>query len=497
MSTVRRRTSKQASRTQGGSVSAKIPASHEDLPRGESRIKLKLLGFHLVLAAFTNTFFQPDEYWQSLEVAHRIVFGYGYLTWEWVHRGRLFFPQITSWVDLTQVGVPEAVGFLSTSPIRSVLHPLLLVPVYALLKLLRLDGSFVLMTVTPRMVQAVLSTVGAWYTYRLAALILPGDRQTPTNTLKSMLFSPYYLYTAVRTFSNTNEASLCSVALFYWFQSQRHTNAIVTRDAVKALVLAAFACLLRPTNAVLWIFLIPRAIVKERQARHAAHLLLLSASIGTASVIIATTLDTTFHRGVPSLPLLSFLLQNVYHSISLFYGSHPWHWYLSQGLPVVLMGSLPLAAIGGASLLTTPTPSQIGRDIVGLICWTLCVYSILGHKEWRFLQPVVPLLHVLAGVAWQETKTETRQRPWLDRLRKYSKRFIYATTVPLSGYLVVFHCIGQGFTLPLYLRNSATHKNQLHSVGFLMPCHSTPWQSHFHLPEMNDKMWFLTCEPPR
>lgn len=30
-----------------------------------------------------QTFFVPDEYYQSLEVAHNFVFGYGYLTWEW------------------------------------------------------------------------------------------------------------------------------------------------------------------------------------------------------------------------------------------------------------------------------------------------------------------------------------------------------------------------------------------------------------------------------
>lgn len=30
-----------------------------------------------------QTFFQPDEYYQALEPAHRLVFGYGFLTWEW------------------------------------------------------------------------------------------------------------------------------------------------------------------------------------------------------------------------------------------------------------------------------------------------------------------------------------------------------------------------------------------------------------------------------
>jgi phosphatidylinositol glycan class B len=30
-----------------------------------------------------KSYLYPDEYWQSLEVAHKSVFGVGYLTWEW------------------------------------------------------------------------------------------------------------------------------------------------------------------------------------------------------------------------------------------------------------------------------------------------------------------------------------------------------------------------------------------------------------------------------
>lgn len=54
----------------------------------------------------SRTFFQPDEYWQTLEIAHRIVFGYGYQTWEWI----------------------------GVAPIRSAVHPLLFVPLYAALR---------------------------------------------------------------------------------------------------------------------------------------------------------------------------------------------------------------------------------------------------------------------------------------------------------------------------------------------------------------------------
>lgn len=64
------------------------------------------------IALFTRTFFQPDEYFQSLELAHHLVFGYGNLTWEW----------------------------LAPNPIRSIVYPALNVPIYWLLKVSGLAG---------------------------------------------------------------------------------------------------------------------------------------------------------------------------------------------------------------------------------------------------------------------------------------------------------------------------------------------------------------------
>lgn len=40
------------------------------------------LAVRVLIAVLTRSFFQPDEYFQSLEVAHHLVFGYGALTWE-------------------------------------------------------------------------------------------------------------------------------------------------------------------------------------------------------------------------------------------------------------------------------------------------------------------------------------------------------------------------------------------------------------------------------
>jgi phosphatidylinositol glycan class B len=80
------------------------------------KLVLSLFLFRTINALLVQTFFQPDEYWQSLEIAHRIVFGYGYETWEW----------------------------RSSSPVRSPLHALLFVPPYWILRVLRLDDTYLL-----------------------------------------------------------------------------------------------------------------------------------------------------------------------------------------------------------------------------------------------------------------------------------------------------------------------------------------------------------------
>lgn len=66
----------------------------------------------LCALATSRTVFQPDEHWQSLEIAHSIVFGYGYRTWEWK----------------------------GDAPIRSIAHPASFVPLYTFLQATGLDA---------------------------------------------------------------------------------------------------------------------------------------------------------------------------------------------------------------------------------------------------------------------------------------------------------------------------------------------------------------------
>jgi len=65
------------------------------------------LAVRVAISLFTRTYFQPDEYFQSLEPAHHLVFGYGHLTWEW----------------------------MASRPIRSIFYPMVNVPLFWVLRI--------------------------------------------------------------------------------------------------------------------------------------------------------------------------------------------------------------------------------------------------------------------------------------------------------------------------------------------------------------------------
>ena len=61
-------------------VTAAIAAGDQRSTKGSRIFVFSLcLIFRLVNAYFTRTFDNPDEYWQSQEVAHNMVFGYPFL----------------------------------------------------------------------------------------------------------------------------------------------------------------------------------------------------------------------------------------------------------------------------------------------------------------------------------------------------------------------------------------------------------------------------------
>jgi hypothetical protein len=57
-----------------------IPIGLISIPK-QYYLLVLLIGFRILNSLIVVTWFDPDETWQATEVAHNIVFGFGYVTW--------------------------------------------------------------------------------------------------------------------------------------------------------------------------------------------------------------------------------------------------------------------------------------------------------------------------------------------------------------------------------------------------------------------------------
>ncbi|GAQ90751.1 phosphatidylinositol glycan class B [Klebsormidium nitens] len=367
-----------------------------------------LLIFRLLNALLVQTYFNPDEYWQSLEVAHRLVFRYGYITWEW------------------------------REGIRSYAHPLIFAALYKALALCGCDSAAAL-RIAPRLLQGALAAVGDSFLYKLTGRIF--SQKAAKWALVCQLLNWFTFFCIVRPFSNCLETVLTTAALFYWpletkplpmkateqgfpssskqptkvyNQPQRNDSLLQTetgrasktaygyadsetdskygtsRACVNrplALSLAGLACLFRPTSAVLWVYLGFQELARTPDKKRFVFLEVLP--IGFVCLGASTLLDRWMYGEWTIVPL-NFVCFNLSGGADA-YGTHPWHWYFTGGLPAMATTLLPFAMVG-------VWRSRNGA-LACVIVWVMAAYSLLGHKELRFILPILPLVMAFAGEA--------------------------------------------------------------------------------------------------
>jgi phosphatidylinositol glycan class B len=228
------------------------------------------------------------------------------------------------------------------------------------------------------------------------------------------------------------------------------------------------------------------------------------------AVLGLSVLSDRAYYEVLTLPPLRFLYFNIAQSLAVFYGRNRADYYFTEGLPLLLTTALPFATVGlWQSLQASTSTNDVSSPSHGKLsrlAWTSLTMpltlSLISHKEVRFLYPILPFLHILSA------------RPlsaFLPSNASLSRRGIIGLlliiNITIAGYVSQVHQRGVIDVLH-YVRHKHESRNSLSSyatwsppssvsntsVGFLMPCHSTPWRSHLVYPEIN--AWALTCEPP-
>ncbi|KAK2003378.1 Alg9-like mannosyltransferase [Colletotrichum falcatum] len=482
--------------------------------RNKPAVFRSLLVIRLLNAWWVLTFFQPDEYFQALEPAWRMAFGEdsgAWITWEWRNQ------------------------------LRSSLHPALFAAVYYLADLIARPLPFArpwLLLAAPKAAQAVFAAAGDWYTWQLAVKTYGADSSVSWFALFMSMFSPFQWYCSTRTFSNSLETTLTVMALNYWpwellgdakaeKENPRPAKSILhTPETLMSLrlslILAAVAVLLRPTNVLIWATVATATLVRPLITRSSVLttqtvLILIREAILCGALVLSVSLvSDRLYFGEWAFPPYKFLYFNLSQSLAVFYGRNDWHYYLSQGLPLLSIAYLPFVLV---ALYRSPsTPSKIRTQTLKTLSWTVYVViatlSLVSHKEVRFIYPLLPILHVLAAAPLASfftspAPTPTSKSP-LPRPRLRHKRVLtsaLALHALISFFLTLLHQPAPLMVLA-FLRNSysrlhptasalSTPANSSSEELFallLTPCHSTPWRSHLIHPTLRARA--LTCEPP-
>ncbi|KAJ3125458.1 dolichyl-P-Man:Man(7)GlcNAc(2)-PP-dolichol alpha-1,6-mannosyltransferase [Nowakowskiella sp. JEL0407] len=110
-------------------------------------------------------------------------------------------------------------------------------------------------------------------------------------------------------------------------------------------------------------------------------------------IALTISIDSYFWKTPMFWPEFRVFLFNVVYNGAASYGVSPFHTYVTNLIPRIAPGSFPLALVAGLV-----REDKVRRYMAPLAAF-VGVYSMLGHKEWRFVVYVVPMLNVFAGVA--------------------------------------------------------------------------------------------------
>jgi phosphatidylinositol glycan class B len=217
-----------------------------------------------------------------------------------------------------------------------------------------------------------------------------------------------------------------------------------------------------------------------------------------------------WYYGFWTFPAARFLHFNIAQGLAMFYGRNRWDYYVTEGLPLLLMTVLPFSVIGVYQHVATDTTqahlkreSRIGRHVSLAIIFVVLCLSLISHKEVRFIYPLLPALFVVAAAPLHRILGNGNNTGNKTSATTIKKIAILGAVLLLNGFIIYYTTqVHQRGVIDVthFLRSSHEERLKLDgddarsSVAFLMPCHSTPFRSH--LMHSGISAWALTCNPP-
>jgi phosphatidylinositol glycan class B len=302
-----------------------------------------------VLGVRDDGIYWPDEIYQSLEPAHRAVFGYGLVAWEFADGARHWaFPGLVSGV----LFAARALGMDSPAEYLPLVRVL-----------------FILV--------AIATALGV---HRLSRTLGASPLAAAAGASVFALAGPI-VYFGHRAMSETASA----LAVVFGFALMLASPSARRWRFYLGASLLGLAVLLRLHNGLFCLGMLGILAGRRRGADLIRCALVLAAWAVLFGLIDKLTWGGWFHSA------LRYLEFNLVEGRASQFGVAPWYWYarvLWRSMPWV---TVPLGA--GVLLSARQAPGVLATALV-----FLAAHSITPHKELRFLLPVMPILCALAAV---------------------------------------------------------------------------------------------------
>jgi len=118
-------------------------------------------------------------------------------------------------------------------------------------------------------------------------------------------------------------------------------------------------------------------------------------------LLLTVCVDSHFWQQFPIWPEWSSFYYNTILGKASDWGTSPWHFYFTSALPRLLLNPLSFALLMPLATLNAAT-SYRAQSILGPELAFIALYSVLPHKEWRFIVYIIPGMTAVSamGASW-------------------------------------------------------------------------------------------------
>jgi hypothetical protein len=388
-------------------------------------LALAALALRAGLALAVTTVFQPDEIFQSLEPAHRLTYGYGVITWEWI------------------VGM------------RSWVLPYFLSAIMRATAWMGAGSSGYLFGVT--LTLSLLSLTSIWFAYAWARRV-SGVLAAWIAAL-ACAFHFTLIYFAPRAFSEVIAAHVLLPGLYLGsFAEGKHEK----RQLFLAGTLCGLAVCLRLQLAPAVLVAVLYFCYPRWRQRW------LPVLGGVVLPVLLFGLVDKFTWSYPWQSFVLYFVMNVVKGRASTYGTDPWYAY-----------AIDLVRLLGLWLLFVWHGARKNPFLTAIVLIIVVSHSVLAHKEIRFIYPVVPILLTLGSIGLVEIFSKSN---WFPKLTHRAIFAISLVVIVLSSFFSLYALRGKERSMGAMRAMGALSRAQnICGVGlYNVPWWSTGGETYLH-----------------